>query len=114
MAAALKARLKRLLKKSEKQIPRGLSPLGMTRRKDLYGAPKGAPLQNAWQMPFFSSLFSRAEPGRGKGRALAPAPLTQAPSGAKARVAVDWAAARLKPCPDTERFMKYVRVNNSS
>src|SRR5208337_1418953 len=60
MAAALKARLKRLLKKSEKQIPRGLSPLGMTRRKDLYGAPKGAPLQNAWQMPFFSSLFSRA------------------------------------------------------
>src|SRR5208337_5442050 len=44
----------------------------MTRRKDLYGAPKGAPLQNAWQMPFFSSLFSRAARGPMKTWALAP------------------------------------------
>src|SRR5271157_1255793 len=42
----------------------------MTRRKDLYGAPKGAPLQNAWQMPFSaaSSAVPFSQPGT---RALA-------------------------------------------
>src|SRR5271165_7358330 len=97
----------------------------MTRRKDLYGAPKGAPLQNAWQMPFFSSLFSRAVKGRAEKWALAPV----FHPGAKAQVflgrfaarlkAVPFqrcpnlcdelagSTARLKPCPDTNRIMKH-------
>jgi hypothetical protein len=41
------ARLKKLLKKSEKQIPRGLKPARDDKNKGLNGAPKGAPLQNA-------------------------------------------------------------------
>jgi hypothetical protein len=39
------ARLNRLLKKSEKQIPRGLKPPRDDKNKGLNGAPEGAPLQ---------------------------------------------------------------------
>src|SRR5271157_2397513 len=40
------ARLKRLLKKSEKQIPRGLKPARDDKNKGLNGAPEGAPFQS--------------------------------------------------------------------
>jgi hypothetical protein len=38
--------LQGLLKKSEKQIPRGLKPARDDKKKELNGAPKGVPLQN--------------------------------------------------------------------
>jgi hypothetical protein len=44
---------KPLLKKSEKQIPRGLKPARDDKNKKLNGAPKGAPLRNAAQTDFF-------------------------------------------------------------
>jgi hypothetical protein len=44
--ASSSARLKRLLKKSGKQIPRGLKPARDDKNKELIGAPKVAPLQN--------------------------------------------------------------------
>jgi len=40
------ARLQRLMKKSEKQVPHGLKPVRDGNNKELNGAPKGAPLQN--------------------------------------------------------------------
>jgi hypothetical protein len=47
MTASLEgARLHRLLKKSEPQIPRGLKPARDDKNKELNGAPKGAPFQN--------------------------------------------------------------------
>jgi hypothetical protein len=40
------ARLQRLLKKSEPQIPRGLKPARDDKNKELNGAPKGTPFQS--------------------------------------------------------------------
>ncbi len=57
----------RLREKSPKQIPRGLRPTRNDKIKGLYGAPKGASLQNT----LVSGLFSRPlKPVRGdKGKA---------------------------------------------
>src|ERR1035438_9756504 len=67
----LAARLKRLLEKSEKQIPRGLnfaptsaktalvgdpsSPARDDKNKELNGAPKGPSFKNPLPKPFFSA-----------------------------------------------------------
>src|ERR1017187_5579392 len=52
------ARLQRLLKKSEPQIPRGLKPARDDKNKELNGAPKGAPLQNQARTGHPDGLFS--------------------------------------------------------
>jgi hypothetical protein len=50
-------RLNRLLKKSKKQIPRGLKPTRDDKHKELNGAPKGAPLSNTPLKPTFPAAL---------------------------------------------------------
>jgi hypothetical protein len=49
-----------LLKNSEKQIPRGLNPLGMTKRKHLPARLKSCPDTKAANPEFFSNLLKPA------------------------------------------------------
>ena len=49
-------RLKRLLKKSEKLIPRGLKPARNVKNKGLNGTAEAVPFQNRAEREFFSNL----------------------------------------------------------
>ena len=54
------ARLKRLLRKSEKRGPHGLKSVRRIKKKRLNGTAEGVPFQNTAKTDFFSSLQSCA------------------------------------------------------